>query len=466
MKTFLIAGTHSGCGKTSVSLGLMAALTRRGLKVQAFKVGPDFIDPGHHKLITKRPSPNLDGWMLSRSSNTQIFARQALDADICIVEGVMGLFDGFSGTDEAGSSAQMAKWLDIPALLVVDARSMARSAAALVQGYAGFDQHLNLAGVIFNKVGSPNHTQILGQAMQLCPQTPCLGFLPRKEELTIPSRHLGLVTSEDHLLQEKQQSQLAAWIEDSLDVNSLLKALPDKPLPPVTCQLPAQQPVVRIAVARDQAFCFYYAENLRLLEKNGAQIEYFSPLADPQLPADLDGLYLGGGYPELYAPQLAQNKMLLAQIRKFCQSGRPVYAECGGFMYLMHSITTQEQQTFAMAGIYPFKAHMDNRFRALGYREVSTTAPSLLGPADTVIRGHEFHYSHLKDALQGPDSIYQARDSRQHFRNCQGYVHKNTLGSYVHLHFASNPQVASNFVQCCQNLQTRLNGATNEQKQD
>lgn len=463
MKTFLIAGTHSGCGKTSVSLGLMAALTRRGFKVQPFKVGPDFIDPGHHELITKHPSPNLDGWMLNSSSNTEIFARHGSDADICIVEGVMGLFDGISGIDEAGSSAQMAKLLDISAILVVDARSMARSAAALVQGYVNFDQDLNLAGVIFNKVGSPNHAHILNQAMQLCPQTPCFGSLPRKEDISIPSRHLGLITSQDHTLDQDQQNRLADWIENSLDVDNILTALPDKSLNSSISVLSAE-PVVRIAVARDHAFCFYYAENIRLLEKSGAQIEYFSPLTTKNLPADLDGLYLGGGYPELHASELAANKKLLAQIHEFCQTGKPVYAECGGFMYLMKSIRTQENQTFSMVGFFPFKASMDNRFRALGYREITTTTQSLLGPAGTIVRGHEFHYSHLENTEQSPDSIYQTRDRKEQNRNCQGFLHKNVLGSYIHLHFASNPQVASYFVNSCQNIKTTLTKTYYEQK--
>jgi cobyrinic acid a,c-diamide synthase len=457
MKTFLIAGTHSGCGKTSVSLGLMSALSQRGLKVQAFKVGPDFIDPGHHQLITNRPSPNLDGWMLSRQSNQHIFARQARDADICIVEGVMGLFDGFSGTDEAGSSAQMAKWLDIPAILVVDARSMARSAAALVRGYADFDPQLNLAGVIFNKVGSPNHAEILSQAMQLCPQIPGLGFLPRDEQLNIPSRHLGLVTSEDHVLAEREQDRLATWIENSVDLDAFLDSLPEKSLSQ-SHQPPHEKQTVRIGVAKDKAFCFYYGENLRLLEQYGARLEYFSPLEDQQLPADLDGLYLGGGYPELHAARLSGNKKLLNDVREFCLAGRPVYAECGGFMYLMHSITTQEEKTYPMAGIFPFKSHMEKKFKALGYREVTTTEASPLGPPGTIVRGHEFHYSHIEIKDPGLPSIYQALDRKQKSRNCEGFLHKNVLGSYVHLHFASNPRVAKSFVSCCQNRQQTLQG--------
>ncbi|MFA5111813.1 MAG: cobyrinate a,c-diamide synthase, partial [Desulfobaccales bacterium] len=306
----VIAGTQSGVGKTTVTLGLMHALARRGLAVQPFKVGPDFIDPGHHTRAAGRLSRNLDGWMLSREANEALFRRQARQADVAVVEGVMGLFDGYDGLSEAGSTAQMAKWLGLPVLLVVDARAMARSAGALVYGFAGFDPDLTLAGVVFNRVGSATHLTFLRQALASVPGVYCFGGLPRDGELAIPERHLGLTTIEDHPLGEAYLSRLADWLEAHLDLEGLLAALPRLALPgePV---LEAAPPTVRLGVARDRAFCFYYPENLELLASFGAELVFFSPLDDRELPSDLHGLYLGGGYPELNAETLAANETML-----------------------------------------------------------------------------------------------------------------------------------------------------------
>ena len=304
----VIAGTQSGVGKTTVTLGLLSALRRRGLAVQPFKVGPDFIDPGHHGRAAGRCSRTLDGWILSREANLSLFRRHAAQAQVAVVEGVMGLFDGYDGASEAGSTAQMAKWLGLPALLVVDARAMARSAAALVQGFAAFDPELALAGVVFNRVGGAGHWQYLQEAMERLPDVKCLGGLPREPDITIPERHLGLVTSEDHPLGEEYLERLAAWVEGHLDLDRLLASLPPLPQPPAAPPASPQPPLVRLGVARDRAFCFYYPENLEWLEHFGAELVPFSPLTDRQLPAGLHGLYLGGGYPELFAGQLAANE--------------------------------------------------------------------------------------------------------------------------------------------------------------
>ena len=313
----MIAGTQSGVGKTTITLGLLYALARRGLSVQPFKVGPDFIDPGHHTRAAGRVCRNLDGWMLTREANLALFRRQARGADVAVVEGVMGLFDGYDGASEAGSTAQMAKWLGLPVLLVVDARAMARSAAALVHGFASFDPALSLAGVVFNRVGSPAHLEYLQQALTSLPGVRCFGGLPRDQELAIPERHLGLATAEDHPLDEAYLGRLADRLETHLDLPGLLAALPQLALPEEPA-LAASPPLVRLGVARDRAFCFYYPENLELLASFGAELVPFSPLADRELPAGLDGIYLGGGYPELYAEQLAANEAL----RQALQAGR------------------------------------------------------------------------------------------------------------------------------------------------
>jgi cobyrinic acid a,c-diamide synthase len=444
----LIAGTQSGVGKTTVTLGLLAALRRRGLVVQPFKVGPDFIDPGHHTRAAGRLSRNLDGWMLSRKNNVALFRRQACDADVAVVEGVMGLFDGYDGTSEAGSTAQMAKWLGLPVLLVVNARAMARSAAALVHGFASFDPDLTLAGVIFNRIGSGTHLEYLRQAISKLKGVRCFGGLPRDQELAIPERHLGLATTEDHPLGETYLNHLVDWLEVNLDLDGLLAALPRLPQ---TKDTPVEvlPQTVRLGVARDQAFCFYYPENLELLAEAGAELVPFSPLEDQRLPADLHGIYLGGGYPELYAAPLAANTGMRQAVQEGAAAGLPIYAECGGLMYLSREIRDLEGQTHPMTGVFPFTVRMLTRLKALGYREVTLAATGLLGPAGTTFRGHEFHYSEMVGEPVNVSRIYRITPRKGGETVAEGYASQNVLASYVHLHFGSNPGAARNLVASC-----------------
>jgi len=454
IKAFVIAGTHSGCGKTSVSLGLMASLARRGVAVQPFKCGPDFIDPGHHGLACARegkpvPSHNLDGWMLTAANNLDIFNRYAADCDVAVIEGVMGLFDGISGTGDDGSTGQIAKTLGLPVILVVDARAMARSAAALVSGYADFDDDVNIIGVIFNRVGSESHAELLREAMSLLPDIPVLGCLGRDETIVTPSRHLGLVTAGEDEADMTRYQRLADWVESGLDVDGLLDVLSETEAVPPFEPVPELGNVI-IGLARDDAFCFYYEENLRLLREAGARLVEFSPINDLHLPDGIDGLYLGGGYPELYAFELGQNTKLRREIKEFCESGRPVYAECGGFMYLMNDIVTGRGR-YAMSGVFPVRAEMGEKFRALGYREVTTKTDTILGPMTTTARGHEFHYSTFKDDLD-PETmpgIYSMTGRKGVIDTPEGFQLGNTLGSYVHLHFGSHPEIARSFVKAC-----------------
>ena len=298
-----ITGTHSGVGKTTVTLGILAAMRKRGLRVRAFKVGPDFIDPGHHTALTGIPSRTLDGWMLSREYNQQTFLQHLHNADVGVVEGVMGLFDGYDGKTEAGSTAEMAKWLRLPVILVVDASAMARSVAALVHGFRSFDRDLNVAGVIFNRIGGSRHLQYLQEALEGIPGMTVLGGLPRNDSIAIPERHLGLVTQEEHVLTSEQIDHLAAFIEDNIDLALLLQLSEIRELENRVTKRgeqirgEAQEEKVRFGVARDEVFCFYYPDNLELLEAAGAELVFFSPLHDPHLPSDLQGLYLGGGFP-------------------------------------------------------------------------------------------------------------------------------------------------------------------------
>lgn len=452
-KGIVIAGTHSGAGKTTVTLGLLAALKRRGLRVAPFKVGPDFIDPGHHSAVTGCTSRNLDGWMLSQAYNRSCFARHAADADLAVVEGVMGLFDGFSGSDEAGSTAQMAKWLGLPVLLVVDAASMARSAAALVQGFERFDPKVSFAGVLFNNLGSRGHYTYLKEAMQAHVKIPCLGGIGRNDAVKMPERHLGLVTAQDRPLSASQIDALAQWIETHLDLDGLVARLPEVKLNAAAGDRAAgnDQSPVRIGVARDAAFCFYYQDNLDLLTQAGAQLVPFSPLKDNGPPDAVAGLYLGGGYPELHAARLAENRAMRQAIYDACQNGMPIYGECGGFMYLCRELMDPDGKNHSMSGCFPFRTHMHPNLRTLGYREISLSKDSIIGPKGMIARGHEFHYS---DIAPAPDDgsfskSYKVAGRKGQEMQSEGYFNNRTQGSYIHLHFGSQPEIAKSFIESC-----------------
>jgi cobyrinic acid a,c-diamide synthase len=459
MKGIVIAGTKSGCGKTTVSLGLMAALMRRGLKVAPFKVGPDFIDPGHHSRIIGAAGRNLDGWMLSKKFNLDTFIKGTEDSDIAVVEGVMGLYDGYDGKSEAGSTAQMAKWLGIPVVLLVDAASMARSAAAIVMGFERFDAELEYAGVIFNNLGSRRHLQYLKEAVKDCIEMPCLGGILRNEDITIPERHLGLVTREDHPLTEEGIDRLADFIETSIDLDSLLGSLTDIALPGQRHQRPSiqNQGRVRIGIARDNAFCFYYVDNLELLESRGTELVFFSPMTDNDLPDDIDGLYFGGGYPELFGQKLAGNSALRHQIKEKSLDGMPIYGECGGFMYLCEELIDLNNEKYPMCGCFPFTAKMFTRLKALGYREVTLTCDTVIGNAGLTIRGHEFHYSELIESSKEIPSAFTITDRSGMDKAPQGYIIHHTLGSYNHLHFGSQPDAVECFVNNCLTYRNQRN---------
>ncbi|SMC81978.1 cobyrinic acid a,c-diamide synthase [Desulfocicer vacuolatum DSM 3385] len=472
MKGFVIAGTGSGSGKTTASLGIMAWLAKMGYRVAPFKVGPDFIDPGHHTALTGTPSRNLDSWMLTQEVNQNIFARGCKDKDVAVVEGVMGLFDGYSGVSEAGSTAQMAKWLGLPVLLLVDARSMARSAAAIVKGFEEFDPDIKFAGVIFSKTGSDRHYEYLKEAVEDKCRMKCLGHLPRNENLVMPERHLGLVTSDEHLVSSTMVNTLVSMINDHTDLKKMVTTLPEikteieTKLPdfdkgnttpafsPALCE--KKENKIRIAVARDKAFCFYYPENLEFLESAGAEPVFFSPMKDKYLPGNIHGIYLGGGYPELFAETLSKNIAMKQQIKEKSDQGMPVYGECGGFMYLCSHIIGMDGATqYPMTGCFPFTAVMSKKMRSLGYREILLEQDCLVGKKGDILRGHEFHYSSLEDDTLGYDGmqrIYKASARAGRNVSLEGYCRSNTLGSYMHIHFGSHPGAARTFVISCHNF--------------
>ena len=458
MKTaFLIAGTASGVGKTTVTLAILAAMRRRGLRVQPFKGGPDFLDTTHHSRIAGRPSRNLDTWLLSAEANRTVFAATSADVDAAVVEGMMGLFDGKSASGDQGSSAEIAKLLGLPVLLVVDAAKSARSAAATVLGFELFDPALSLAGVILNRVGSPGHLAMLTEAIRSRCRTPVLGSLPRTPEIAIPERHLGLHAAVGEMAGlEAEIERLASMAEEHFDLERILQIQQDEVPQRLKPELgrdrygtaesvpSRRQEKLRIGIARDAAFSFYYQDNLDLLEQHGAELVPFSPLTDAHLPPDLDALYLGGGYPELHADTLSRNQTLLSDLRAFAAADRPIYAECGGMLYLAETLRTAEG-LIPLSGVLPLRAEMTPRLVNFGYVTVTFTRDCLLGPAGTAVRGHSFHYSRLEadPALQTAYSLEFSLSGRT---AQEGYTRGNILASYVHLHFRGHPGLVPNLL--------------------
>jgi len=424
---FIIAATRSGSGKTLLSLGIMAALVRRGLKVGPFKCGPDFIDPTLHRLVVASDSDNLDLFMMGEECCRRIFDRNAAGVDVRVVEGVMGLFDG----GEA-STAALAKSLDLPVLLVVDARSAAESVAAVVKGFEVYDGTIRLCGVILNQIGSERHVALISKALATSCSTPLLGAFPRDRQFSMPERHLGLYMGEERPLSDEQLDRLAAAVEEHVDIPQLLAA--------TGCPVPADREAgapaaplakrLRLAVARDAAFCFYYRENLELLTAAGFDLVFFSPLSDTALPLDTAAVYLGGGYPELHAARLAANGMMKAALRQWVEEGGPLYCECGGLMYMAEELADSGGGSFPMVGIFPLKMIMRPRFSRLGYRRVRLLRDCLLGRRGSELYGHEFHYSEPAGTPPDLECVYELEDGRR-----EGYACRNAIGSYVHLHF-------------------------------
>jgi cobyrinic acid a,c-diamide synthase len=442
----VIAGTHSGVGKTTVTLAILAALRQRGRQVQAFKAGPDFIDPGHHSMVTGRLSRNLDGWMLGEAVNLDIFTRAAAGADLSIVEGMMGLFDGSSPLNEIGSTAELAKQLDAPVLLVIDGSAMARSAAAMLSGYAKFDPAVRVVGVLFNRVSSEGHYRLRKEAVEQETDVVTVGYLRPDPAMTIAERHLGLSTAMEQGTVELY-TRMAKAAADTINLDGvealaqMCKELPVKASQPV---IRNQGRTVRIGVAQDQAFCFYYQDNFELLEAAGAELVRFSPMSDRVLP-DVDMLYLGGGYPELHGKALADNVSLRTAIRQFAERGGTIYAECGGMMYLTQAIRDFAGTSHEMVGLFPAEAVMRKSSMTLGYRIMNCSRHCILGEAGMTARGHEFHYSTL--VSRGPlDYACGLRDALGDSKGSDGLVLGNTLALYTHIHFASQPQLASALV--------------------
>jgi cobyrinic acid a,c-diamide synthase len=449
----VIAGPATGAGKTTATIALIGALRARGLSVAPFKCGPDYLDPTYHARAARRPSQNLDGWMMGSDSVRATFVRAARGAQIAVIEGVMGLFDGESPISDAGSTAQIAKWLDAPVVLVIDAAGMARSAAALYRGFATFDPEVRLGGALFNRVGSAAHLDLLRQA--LGPEL-SLGGLPREPSQSFPERHLGLVAANEMAIAESLFDAWGAMAESWVDVDRLLALARSAPSIALVGEEAAIRPSpatrrCRLGIAHDDAFHFYYEDNLRRLEASGATLVRFSPIADAALP-DVDGVYLGGGYPEAHAPALAANESMLASIRGFARRGGPIYAECGGLMYLTRAIETLDGCRHDMVGLVPGAAILRDRLQALGYVEAETQSRTLLGPPGTRFRGHQFRHSELvisPDDAEPVDLVYALRKRPGDQTVLEGYRIRNVLASYVHAHWASNPSIPDEIIRAC-----------------
>jgi len=448
MPRLVVAGASSGSGKTTVSVALARALRDRGLAVAPFKCGPDYLDPTYHVRAAGRPSHNLDGWMMKRSAALATFARCTRGADIAVIEGVMGLYDGASPRGEAGSTAEMAKWLEAPVLAVLDVSGMARTAAALTRGLAAFDPGVWLAGIVCNRVGSRGHLALLREALT---RPPVVGGLPSRPDLSFPERHLGLFRADQGALPDDYLAAWGAAAAEWLDLDAVLAiARSARPLAVVEAARggPRSRERCRIGVAQDEAFHFYYADNLARLESLGARLVPFSPLRARALP-DVHGLFLGGGYPEEHAAPIARNRPLRDAIRAFAADGGPIYAECGGLMLLCEAIRTRDGVAHRMLGIIPAVATMQDRLAALGYVELTTRLPTVLGPAGLRLRGHQFRYSELTGV---PDDLDRAYLMRRHLGGepvLEGYTRGNVLASYAHVHWASCPEAAAGFVESC-----------------
>ena len=465
----IIAGTHSGCGKTTAAAGIMGALAARGLKVQPYKIGPDYIDPMFHTFITGNASGNLDSWLLDEDTVSALFAKRSGDADIAVVEGVMGLYDGYGGYSEGGSTAHVAKILKTPVILVINGDGMSLSIAALIKGFLDFDRQVSIQGVILNNLSGEGHFRLLKGIIQENLGVAVIGYLKRMPEISLADRHLGLVPEGEVSDLQDRMAVLTKEMEETLDLNLLTQIAAGAP--PLdgaeagrgklrarigclkeellqNCGFGHGKP--RIAVAMDKAFNFYYRDNLDLLEALGAELAYFSPMRDPALPEEISGLYLGGGYPEVWAGELSANTRMRICIREAASDGLPVYAECGGLMYLSDRIIDGEGRSFEMAGVIPGTSRMTNALQRFGYVELEAAEDTILTRKGSKIKGHEFHFSvtEVDGDVPACFKVVRGGADREALWYC-GYKWNNVLAGYPHLHFWSNPEFAAGFVQSC-----------------
>jgi len=446
----ILGGTSSRAGKTLVSIGLMRALQNRGYKVQPFKIGPDFIDPSYHKFATGKYSRNLDSYMMKSRDIVETFQRNGKGADIAIIEGVMGLYDSHDAIDEKGSTAEVAKILKAPVIIIANVERISRTAAAFVLGYKLFDKNVDIKGAILNRVGSEKHAHKARLAVERLAGMEVVGVMPRSESVRIPERHLGLVPAYEMDAIEKMFDFLAKFIETYVDVDRILKIANGAP----ELQKVEENALyhsknnydVKLGVMRDEAFTFYYEDTLDAFAANGAKLIYIDSFKDKKLP-DIDALYIGGGFPEIFPDALERNKKLRERIFNFCDEGKPVYAECGGLMYLGEKLLNKEGEEYEMVGYLPITTKMQEKFQALGYVRNVVIKDNPISRKNDILVGHEFHHSKVE--LRGKVK-YTCKTMRgtgisgKH----DGILLKNTLASYMHLHVLSYPNMIKNFLEC------------------
>ena len=439
-KVLVMGAVSSGSGKTTLTLGLIAALRARGLTVQPYKVGPDYIDTSYHALASGRPSHNLDSWLMPKEQLRSIFETTIGDADIALVEGVMGLYDG--GRRGISSTAEIAKLLGAPVVLVIDAKSMGASAAAIALGFREYDRDVELAGVILNRIGSATHRQMIEDALKAI-DIKCFGSLKRNERFAIPERHLGLLMADENPALDFI-TDLGRAVEEQIDVDELIRAARAMTVMPTVGRTTIER-TCRIGIARDEAFSFYYPESLTELERLGAELIEFSPLRDDRLPT-VDGLILGGGYPEMFAAELECNVSMRNAIARAAAAGLPIYAECGGYMYLMRELIGFDGRRYEMCGVFDGRATMNERLQMVGYVEAELMTDCVIGRRGDRVRAHEFHFS---SADVETKKIFRCTRLRTEKIYEAGAVEGNVVGSYLHLHFAGCPSVAEHFIKRC-----------------
>jgi cobyrinic acid a,c-diamide synthase len=448
----VLGGTSSRAGKTVVSMGLMRALKNRGYNVAPFKAGPDFIDPSYHLFAAGRHSRNIDGYMMKKADIISTFYRNARDCDIAVIEGTMGLYDSIDGIRETGSTAQIAKFLKAPVILIANIERISRTAAAYVLGYKVFDTGVDIKGVLLNRTGSERHANKVTAAVEKLAKMPVVGVMPRDPRIEIPERHLGLVPAYEKRRLNKLFDSLAELIEDYVDVDRIVKiaesAKAQKGIKELRVFSPKKQTPTKLGVIRDKCFSFYYQDNLDAFAAAGAEIIYINSLKDKKLP-DVDALYIGGGFPEVFGKDLEKNASLRSDIYEFCEGGKPAYGECGGLMYLGKSIITKGKEEYEMVGFLPIKTQMFEKFQSLGYVKNKVIAKNPLSNIGATLKGHEFHYSKakvLKYNLKDMEYIYKVKRGRGIDGEHDGMLKKNTLASYMHLHVLSYPEMVGNFL--------------------
>ena len=454
----MIAGTNSGVGKTTVTLGIMSALVQKGIKVQGFKAGPDYIDPSHHTFVTGNASRNLDTWMMGENACRELFERSALNSEISVIEGVMGLYDGSNDSSGHGSSAHLAKVLNVPVILVVDAKGVAQSAGAVVMGFREFDKEVNLAGIILNNVASQNHYDIIKNAIEESCSIIVLGYLKKESDITIPERHLGLIPSEEQKINSDLYDKLGQMVLETIDIDKLKEIAGSAGnFPEYNRSIFTERDSsleVTVAVARDNAFCFYYQDDIDLFEALGAKIVEFSPLADKSIPDGIDGIFMGGGFPELFADRLSKNESMMSSILAAHKQGTVIYGECGGMMYLMEKLIDCEERLFKMSSVLNGTSSMENRRQGLGYVIVDTICDNVICNNGDTFRAHEFHWSKLQDVPDSTTFAYNTRKTNGRRTGVDGICKSNVMASYTHIHFSSNPELAINLLSSMAKIST------------